>query len=211
LWALYSTATDRPHCSKCFKSAVSFGLRKLNTYSNWLLIQPDVSLYAVATSLHPKLRLIWFETHWKKYPAWYNKAEKSIRKVFKQYIDAEVDIDGPPLQPPSRWKLPPNSSSNDLYTQKMNVDLHLLTNSKNKKQKRLSQLDEYFDDLLTEYTNGTDSSLELLDDPWAWWLQVGRTKYPILFKIATDYLSIPSTSCDCEHAFSKTRRTISDD
>jgi hypothetical protein len=93
----------------------------------------------------------------------------------------------------------------------MNIDLHLLTNSKNKKQKRLSQVDEYSDDLLTEYTNGTDSSLELLDDPWAWWLQVGRTKYPILFKIATDYLSIPSTSCDCEHAFSKTRRTISDD
>jgi hypothetical protein len=34
LWALYSTATDRPHCSKCFKYAVSFGLRKLNTYFN---------------------------------------------------------------------------------------------------------------------------------------------------------------------------------
>jgi hypothetical protein len=29
--------------------------------------------------------------------------------------------------------------------------------------------------------------------------------------MATNYLAIPSTSCDCKHAFSSARRTITDD
>jgi hypothetical protein len=32
-----------------------------------------------------------------------------------------------------------------------------------------------------------------------------------VFKIACDYLSMPSTSCECERAFSKARRTITCD
>jgi hypothetical protein len=94
----------------------------------------------------------------------------------------------------------------------MEVDLHLLTNAKGKRTKRVSQLDEYFDSLLFDYTSRSKAELLLLDsnNRWAWWLQVGRERYPILFKIAGDYLSIPSTSCECERSFSKARRTISD-
>jgi hypothetical protein len=36
-------------------------------------------------------------------------------------------------------------------------------------------------------------------------------RYPTLFKVAADFLSIPATSCECERCFSKARRTISDD
>jgi hypothetical protein len=36
-------------------------------------------------------------------------------------------------------------------------------------------------------------------------------RYPILFKIATNFLSNPATSCECERCFSQARRTISDD
>ena len=35
-----------------------------------------------------------------------------------------------------------------------------------------------------------------------------RNRYPIVFKVAVDYLSIPSTSCESERAFSSARRTI---
>ena len=31
---------------------------------------------------------------------------------------------------------------------------------------------------------------------------------PVVFKMARDYLTIPSTCCDCERSFSRTRRTI---
>jgi ABC-type transport system involved in cytochrome bd biosynthesis fused ATPase/permease subunit len=33
----------------------------------------------------------------------------------------------------------------------------------------------------------------------------------VVFKIATDYLSIPATSCECERSFSTAKRTITSD
>jgi hypothetical protein len=90
----------------------------------------------------------------------------------------------------------------------MQIDLHLLTNHTNKRQRRIGQQEEYFEALVVDYTVGSERDLELLEQPWAWWLQVGCNRYPILFNMATDFLSIPSTSCDCERAFSFARRTI---
>jgi hypothetical protein len=117
------------------------------------------------------LRLTWFRTHWGNFPRWYRKAEASFRAIFK--ADAEAEIEVEELQPRLRHKLPGGES--DLYTQTMSVDLILLTNAKNKRQKRVSQVDEYFDDLLSDITNSSDDNLALLDNPWAWSLQVGRS------------------------------------
>jgi hypothetical protein len=63
LWIHYTEATEPTHKSQYFKSALSFGLEKLNSYFNTVLLTPDVSYYAVATALHPKLRMNWFKTH----------------------------------------------------------------------------------------------------------------------------------------------------
>ena len=70
-----------------------------------------------------------------------------------------------------------------------------------KRQKRASQLEEYFNDLCEDLTNASEQQLALLHDPWRWWLEIGRQKYPVVFKIATDYLSIPATSYECERIF----------
>jgi hypothetical protein len=40
-------------------------------------------------------------------------------------------------------------------------------------------------------------------------LKVGHYTYLTLFKVALDFLIIPSTSCDCERSFSGGRRTVS--
>jgi hypothetical protein len=93
----------------------------------------------------------------------------------------------------------------------MEVDLQLLQNSKYKRQKRVSELDEYFDSLRDDLTNASDSQLAVLNQPWRWWLDIGRSKYPVMFKIATDFLSIPSTTCQCERCFSSAKRTITCD
>jgi hypothetical protein len=176
---------------------------------------PNVSFYAVATTLHPFLCLNWFKSQWKHYPQWYSKAEKSTRKVFKQYVNDEVDLEksqssqfGSPRA--SRRKVPGGGTGNDLFSHTMAVDLHLLTNAKNKRVKRVSQVNKYLNALLTDYTNASNDDLELLEKPWLWWLQY-RNRYPILFKVATDYLSIHSTSCECECTFSKAGRTITCD
>jgi hypothetical protein len=162
-------------------------------------------LLLIATLLHPRLRLNWFQSQWKNYPEWYRKARKSLEKVFKDYLAAEAEADSSQdslLEPPSWRKLSSNGNSSNLYDRTMAVDLHHLINTKNKRQRRVVQVEEYFESLVTDLTTGSDRDLELLDDPWQWWLQVGRNRYPILFKVAADFLSIPSTSCDCERAFS---------
>jgi hypothetical protein len=212
LWAHYDDANNRTNKSKYFATAVAFGKAKLDHYFDTLLIKPDVSLYAVATALNPKLRVAWFKTQWKRFPSWYKKAEASLRKVYKQYADEdEAEEEHPAFQPPTRRKIP-SGTGDGLYERSMEVDLHLLTNAKSKRQKRTNQLDDYLDSLAFEHATASSHEQRLLKhEPWAWWLEYGRTRYPIVFKMACDYLSIPSTSCECERAFSKARRTITCD
>jgi hypothetical protein len=130
-----------------------------------------------------------------------------FRATFKAYAEAEVEVEE--LQPLLRCKLP--GSESNLYAQTMSVDLILLTDAKNKRQKQVSWVDKYFDDLLSNLTNSSDNNLALLGDPWAWWLQAGRFKYPLIFKMAADYLSIPSTLCSCKRSFSKAKQRITCD
>jgi hypothetical protein len=72
-------------------------------------------------------------------------------------------------------------------------------------------VDKYSDNLLSNLTNSNDNNLTLLNNSWAWWLQVGLLKYLLIFKIAADYLFIPSASCSCKWGFSKAKRTITCD
>ncbi|KAH3938518.1 hypothetical protein HBH98_249950 [Parastagonospora nodorum] len=212
LWAHYTQASGLPQ-SQYMGSAIAFGLEKLNTYFDNLIMKPNVSYYAIATMLHPKLRYNWFQNQWKHHPPWYNKARKSIDHMFRQYHQDEADDEaqGSQLQPPSRRKLPNDDSKNSLYEAAMAVDLHLLTNARNKKQRRVGQLDEYFDALVTDLTTASEHEAELLEEPLQWWLNIGKKSYPILFKMAVDFLSIPATSCECERCFSSARRTITCD
>ena len=88
----------------------------------------------------------------------------------------------------------------------------LLTGARTfKKVKHVCQLDEYFDDLREDLTNPSIAHQDLLVNPWLWWLQIGRTLYPVVFNMARDYLTVPSISCDFERAFSKACRTITSD
>jgi hypothetical protein len=211
LWKLYSSTKagvdnlDNSN-SDYFIAAVKHGLEKLSSYFEKLIIEPQVSYYVVATTLHPALRLAWFQTHWKQYANWVKRAKDSTNRVFKQYMAEEIDDDDTALPLPHR-KVPGGNA--DLYSQTMAVDLMFLTGSKShKRQKRTTQLEEYFDDLCDNLTNASEQQLALLHDPWRWRLEIRRNKYPVVFKIATNYLSIPATSCECERSFSTAKRTI---
>jgi hypothetical protein len=155
-------------------------------------------------------QLNFFQHHWKNFPPWIRKATASMKKLFDEYTEAEADDDEQQqLPPPSRRKLPPNSD--DLYERAIAVNLHLLTGNKNKRQRRVGQLDEYYESLGSDLNSLHERERPERDDPLAWWLTIGRNRYPILFKMATDYLSCPCTSCDCERAFSSARRTVTND
>lgn len=95
-----------------------------------------------------------------------------MRKVYKDYLDAEVEPEEQ-IQPPSRRKHPIGLSGKDLYSQTMEVDLMLMTANSSKRQWRVNELDEYFSAQAYDLTNASDKDHNLLNDPWAWWLQVG--------------------------------------
>lgn len=60
----------------------------------------------------------------------------------------------------------PTTNSSNMYNQTMTVNLMFLTGSKNHKQhKRVSQLDEYFDDLREDLLNASEAQFALLNDP----------------------------------------------
>ena len=61
LWAHYDDANNRTNKLKYFATTVAFSNAKLNHYFDTLLLQPDVSLYAIATALNPKLQVVWFK------------------------------------------------------------------------------------------------------------------------------------------------------
>jgi hypothetical protein len=54
--------------SDSLSNAVALPNEKLITYFTKLVTDPKTSLYCVATALHPRLRLLWFQSHWKKFP-----------------------------------------------------------------------------------------------------------------------------------------------
>ena len=91
------------------------------------------------------------------------------------------------------------------------MDCDYLTGSRAPKKARKASLTE-----LQDYYSATYRDIEqdsnLVDvNPLDWWIKVGKQSYPILFKIAVDFLPIPSTSCECERAFSTAKRTITVD
>ncbi|KAK7180035.1 transposase-like protein [Paraphaeosphaeria sporulosa] len=77
-----------------------------------------------------------------------------------------------------------------------------------KQQKRTSQLDEYFDGLYDDRLTSSASPdlYKLMQGPHRWWVDVGQKRYPVVYNMAMDHLSIPATSCDCEQCFSSVRR-----
>ncbi|KAF9729878.1 transposase-like protein [Paraphaeosphaeria minitans] len=92
------------------------------------------------------------------------------------------------------------------------VDDHLLTGKKShKRQKRTSQLDEYFDSLYDDKLAASPSPdlYNLMQDLHRWWVDVGQTRFPVIYKMAMDHLSVPATSCDCERTITCDRSLLS--
>jgi len=188
------------------KNGVLYGIEKLLTYWEKIVIEPEVSYYAVATILHPRLRLLWFKDHWRRHTIWHKKAEASMEIVFQRYVDAEEIDEEEQLAEPTRRKAP-----GGLYDRTLTVDTSLLTGVRSyKRARKATELAQYYDAIGPDIEDAEQVGEEslLYGDPLTWWQKVGRETYPTLYKIALDFLSIPATSCECERAFSGGRRTV---
>ena len=176
-----------------------------------LIMEPTPSFYTIATALHPRLRLSWLKSYWCDYRDWQRKADSSFRNTFREYLAVEALSDEMQYEKQPRKRKLPASYTNSPLASVMEIDQEYYHGSHDhKRYKRSSQLDEYIDNL-NEDLNKDEAYQELMADPWLWWLKVGRSEYPVLFKVAIDFLSIPCTSCECERCFSTASRTITDD
>jgi hypothetical protein len=85
----FEEAKAQPH-SEYMVSAIALSAKKRNTYFTKLVHEPDFSSYTIATTLNAALCLNWFQNQWKHYPNWVAKAQKSLKKVFDDYIKQEA-------------------------------------------------------------------------------------------------------------------------
>ncbi|KAF4630017.1 hypothetical protein G7Y89_g8122 [Cudoniella acicularis] len=95
----------------------------------------------------------------------------------------------------------------------MAVDTSLIIGNRSyKKSRKVTELQKYYDSIAQDFIE-TESKEDppLFKDPLTRWLLVSRHLYPTLFKIALDFLSIPSTSYECERALSGGRGTVTFD
>jgi hypothetical protein len=86
LWVQFEEAKLSNH-SEYMDAAIALDFEKLNTYFTLLVHTPDVSYYTIATTLNPALCLNWFQTQW------VSKVQKSVKKVFDDYVKAEAATD----------------------------------------------------------------------------------------------------------------------
>jgi hypothetical protein len=140
-----------------------------------------------------------------------------MKSVFEDYVTRVADeaneideIDEMVEEAPLPRKQPYND---DDYNNSLRVNPHYIIGTKSiaKRQKALHELNNYYsshNEDLKKFDEGRD---DRLDYPLTWWVEVGKDLYPTLYQMALDYLSVPATSCDCERAFSRGRRTVTDD
>jgi hypothetical protein len=150
----------------------------------------------------PKLRTLWFKTHWKNFPQWYKKVESSMKDTVRRYmeqqeLDVEIMADDDDLR---RRKLPAGSNHHDAeFEALMAVNTSLLTGATSRKStKFMAELDVYLDEAAEDLKRAEGSpqsshAIPLKGDPIVWWERVGSKRFPLLHKIALDYLAIPGT------------------
>jgi hypothetical protein len=198
------------------KKGVVLGHEKLNTYWKKLIFDGS-SPYIVATALHPKLRGNWFADKWRKFPDYVKQADACIRQAFEVALSAAQikDDDDVPTVPPRARNHPGEEAYDEMNDDILEVDESYLYGAgrASRRQAVKSRLSNELDTYLSAEMRRADgaSHPDLVREPMAWWHRVGRQRYPLLYKMALNYLSIPATSCECERCFSAAKRTITDD
>jgi hypothetical protein len=187
-----------------FYNCIKYGREKLDWYWGKLILEDSPSYYAVATMLHPSFRLFWIQYKWKNFPKWIREAESSMRTVFKEYMLMQEEQEGE-IPPPSRRKVPNGTTSYNAFQASLAIDPSYLVGEGKKrlKARARNELDRYYDD----HKHFQDE----VNDPLEWWHTKGKKEYPILYKMAVDFLSIPATSCECERVFSQAKKLITDE
>jgi hAT family C-terminal dimerisation region len=162
------------------KAAMKVARNKMNRYYS---LTDVASAYRIAMVLHPGLKLEYFKQ----------------QKWEEEWIETAVDLTRDEYM--KRCKGKATDDSDDSITEALGAQqgafLDFANVSVNQTVPPKSiKLDEYL-----------RQAVENVANPLKWWY-ANRSRYPILHRMALDYLSIPATSTEVERVFSQGRHLL---
>ena len=165
--------------------AVSLARQTLNRYYS---LMDSSNVYRIAMVLHSRHKLAYFKkAHWE--PQWIQTAESLVRDEFEHSYASRADLaadeqvlgldmENSDIEVP-RELAASNKLSFSLFD---NIDAFMPPKAADLR----SEIDHYLVD-----------DVEQADDPVKWWHD-RRAVYPVLSRMALDFLTIPPTSVDVE-------------
>ncbi|XP_044718868.1 uncharacterized protein HRG_07433 [Hirsutella rhossiliensis] len=133
-------------------------------------------------SLHPALRLQWFEEAWAHRPEWVLEARRIVQGIWERDYKSLILSDDEAIPMVKRRKV------DDL-----NEFQHWSDGHNRRGPPTADEFDRWTVDI------GADDGD--ITDPFQYW-QLKESTYPRLARMAFDMLSIPPMSAECERAFS---------
>ncbi|KAF5332340.1 hypothetical protein D9758_017443 [Tetrapyrgos nigripes] len=185
-----------------FKTAIDAGLLKLKKYSD--LAQTN-QFYVIATVCHPTFRLNWFG---KRLSDDYQQAKTLFEHIDESYAQA-VPAGTNGVSP----KKPKKTSGGDKLLESLWDDIPSDSEDENLPDIGGGSSNQKYDEL-EQYFSGEGGQGEM-NKPLQWWKIHCKTTedqrgFPIISRIARDFLAIPGTSVSVERLFSKSRHLCSD-
>ncbi|GLB45613.1 putative hAT family C-terminal dimerisation region [Lyophyllum shimeji] len=168
------------------RSSLALGKKTLDRYYS---LTDSSEVYRIAMVLHPRYKLQYFKNlKWK--PRWIETAMTLVRDEYERR-KGEFDDDAPVEKPPTSEPTQQSSSK------RPNVFDNLPTLSAPAPSELRDELDRYL-----------STDVENVKNVLLWWRE-HKAMYPVLSRMALDYLTIPATSVDVERVFSRGRLLLS--
>lgn len=178
-----------------YSEGLKMGHAKVMKYFHLLKVSP---LYYAAVILHPGGKFDYFENKWGRYDkgAWVKGVRSSFRALYKEY-EANYEATHHHISSSEDESQPPHEI--DPY------DAFNRIPARKRRKTALACSDEY-----SEYFEYDDEDDQDIDDVLAWW-EKKKDKYPVLYTMAMDILSIPGMSAEIERIFSAAGQMITEE
>ncbi|KAF5338265.1 hypothetical protein D9611_014619 [Ephemerocybe angulata] len=166
----------------------------------WYRSTDETTVYFIAHVLNPVRKDAYVRSAWES--KYVDEGMKNMRERFIEYkdeYDAEIKAgamgNAAAARPVTQT---PSASQADDWMDEIIESAQVPRSSPMPSINQYEELDRYFSDALLPK--------EECPDPIKWWGKYG-SKYPVLRRMAQDYLAVPASSCLIERAFSMSART----
>ena len=195
------TVADPEMYTDYYKHSIDAAFVKLSDYYS---LTDRSRVYRTAVASHPGLQFAYFERVWKNSPDGHGeikRAKAATKLFFKAYlakhlrpIVSSVSV--------SSWPVQRSSPTDEDWEAVFGVegDPALLPGQTHHREQELDTFMEGYIDI-----RGYESK------PLTWWKEVEEARYPTLARVAYDLFAVPGMSAECERAFSRAKKMVTEE